>query len=733
MSQVSPPKEDVPIYNSLNYYGQGDDDKLNFPIAQGPEVMAQGVYWGDGTFQNTANPGASGSFVQYPTAQGRVDFGTGPGFGISFGAAVQDTPYTGMTTATGTHEPASVTLDGNGQITAISSVNTDINYVLTKGTDAGTLGITNVGQLTQPTTISPNSLGPTHILNPNGATAGSTVEITDQVSSNTTMFIPNISSGSWNPASITGQQAIIAKGATSNQTLQISSWSGTNNAVLLTPTTVKIQAGSSTSTPSTSVECDGTTVQIDPTLTVDTNALILEAGLSSTYTLLGNSAITAGTYLSILNPGSTATFALEQLTAGDNGSQSIIITSGGAFGATKNTIQSYDSYRNSALDLYLNPLGGDVFVPTPSTSDNSTKIASTAYVKNNLASYETTANAAATYAPLVSPGLTGVPTAPTAVTSTNTTQIATTQYVKSNLVGYETTANAAATYAPLVSPALTGTPTAPTQISTDNSTKIATTAFVQSHAATGYAPIDSPNFTGIPTAPTPAASVITNQLATASFTHTVTAQYQDWQPFAFNYSGYFYANSGGVYNGAKGPTISFGLTGSTQQNELATATFRVTTSYANDLKSLSGGQSYFNAFGSNTSIVTIWPGRLTSGYQWGPYLSNQAYYLQNSGGDRTGNPYTIFSSSGTSGAIYTRQLDQYGSQISSNSFLAGYGREIQFCCSAPANLSGVMELSVELLSFNFYYQGTATYTTSGMSGGASGSRATFMPISTPRG
>jgi hypothetical protein len=40
-----------------------------------------------------------------------------------------------------------------------------------------------------------------------------------------------------------------------------------------------------------------------------------------------------------------------------------------------------------------------------------------------------TATAASTYAPLASPGLTGVPTAPTAAAGTNTTQIATTAYV----------------------------------------------------------------------------------------------------------------------------------------------------------------------------------------------------------------------------------------------------------------------------------------------------------------
>ncbi len=65
------------------------------------------------------------------------------------------------------------------------------------------------------------------------------------------------------------------------------------------------------------------------------------------------------------------------------------------------------------------------------------------------------------------PAFTGVPTAPTAATATNTTQIATTAYVKNNLVNYATVA----------SPALTGTPTAPTAAVNTNSTQLATTAF----------------------------------------------------------------------------------------------------------------------------------------------------------------------------------------------------------------------------------------------------------------
>jgi len=106
-------------------------------------------------------------------------------------------------------------------------------------------------------------------------------------------------------------------------------------------------------------------------------------------------------------------------------------------------------------------------------------------------------------APLESPSLTGTPTAPTAAAATNTTQIATTAFVRTevaNLVAAApaaldtlnelsaalgndanfatTVTNALAAKAPLASPGLTGTPTAPTAAAGTNSTQLATTAHV---------------------------------------------------------------------------------------------------------------------------------------------------------------------------------------------------------------------------------------------------------------
>ncbi|HHP2608044.1 TPA: phage tail protein [Enterobacter roggenkampii] len=113
------------------------------------------------------------------------------------------------------------------------------------------------------------------------------------------------------------------------------------------------------------------------------------------------------------------------------------------------------------------------------------------------------------YAPKASPMFTGTPKAPTAAAGNNTTQLATTAFVQTALIAlvngapatldtlkeiaaainndpnFSTTiSNALALKAPLASPALTGTPTAPTAAQTVNSTQIATTAFVKSALAT---------------------------------------------------------------------------------------------------------------------------------------------------------------------------------------------------------------------------------------------------------
>ena len=123
----------------------------------------------------------------------------------------------------------------------------------------------------------------------------------------------------------------------------------------------------------------------------------------------------------------------------------------GVFTYTPPDLSSYATLASPALT-------GNPTAPTQSASDNSTKIATTAYVEtatanlvdsapstlntlNELAAalgddenFSTTVtNNIATKAPLASPALTGTPTAPTASTGTDTTQIATTAFVKQEI------------------------------------------------------------------------------------------------------------------------------------------------------------------------------------------------------------------------------------------------------------------------------------------------------------
>jgi hypothetical protein len=151
---------------------------------------------------------------------------------------------------------------------------------------------------------------------------------------------------------------------------------------------------------------------------------------------------------------------------------------------------------------------------------------------------------------IASPTFTGIPAAPTATQGNNSTQLATTAYVDTGLgtkaASTHTHAESDITNlvsdlalkAPLASPALTGNPTTPNQTAGNNSTRIANTAYVDAglgtkantshtHAESDVtnlvsdlalkAPLASPALTGTPTAPTATVSTNTTQIATTAF------------------------------------------------------------------------------------------------------------------------------------------------------------------------------------------------------------------------
>lgn len=172
------------------------------------------------------------------------------------------------------------------------------------------------------------------------------------------------------------------------------------------------------------------------------------------------------------NPVFTGTMTLQNFIASGTGEVDGLLT-------VKNCIDFYNSSSNS-VTLCPPPSGGNINVTLP--------------------------NLAGTLAILASPAFTGTPTAPTPTAGDNSTKLATTAFVFGQ--GFVTSATSPVTSvfgrtgavisnngdytvsqvtgaAPLASPTFTGTPAAPTPSPGDNSTNIATTAFV--HANSGVA------------------------------------------------------------------------------------------------------------------------------------------------------------------------------------------------------------------------------------------------------
>jgi hypothetical protein len=213
---------------------------------------------------------------------------------------------------------------------------------------------------------------------------------------------------------------------------------------------------------------------------------------------------------------------------------------------------------NSTLTLKSNiaspEFTGTPTAPTQSFGNNSTSIATTAFVAN-LASYiqtEARANAALAItairarANIDSPGFTGTPTSSVIVDlSDRSTRIATTKFVGDVVAAANSASNSGLTAkAPLSSPALTGIPTAPTasnvtytldsnwvssknlivNFSGANQSSLATIGFVANVLSlmpfpdlTNLAPKASPVLTGVPTAPNAPAGTASQQIATTRF------------------------------------------------------------------------------------------------------------------------------------------------------------------------------------------------------------------------
>ncbi len=311
-----------------------------------------------------------------------------------------------------------------------------------------------------------------------------------------------------------------------------------------TLTTTPAAGDNSTSLASTAFVTNAITTAIDTLSPVGTNKLLgttLTAGVTTTIGL-GTDLILSGGVLSV-NPYVLPTATATVLGGVQPDGTTLTNTSGAlsvTYGTVANTAAEGNDSRivgalqtNTAAATYatiVSPaLSGTPTAPTPAAGNNSTSIATTAYV--NTADLAALANAI----PVSTNGLLGgsatagvadfitigtnlslvgnvlnalaytLPTAtatvlggvkPDGTTLTNTSGALSVTYGTvantaaqgndTRIVGALQQSTAATTYAPLASPTFTGTPLAPTQAATDNSTKLSTTAYVTTAVTNVY-------------------------------------------------------------------------------------------------------------------------------------------------------------------------------------------------------------------------------------------------------
>jgi hypothetical protein len=189
---------------------------------------------------------------------------------------------------------------------------------------------------------------------------------------------------------------------------------------------------------------------------------------------------------------------------------SITYTPTGAVSSTN--VQAAISELDAEKTPYLSPaFTGTPTAPSPPASDNSQKLATTAWVQNYTVPYVTSyvTGQFSSNAGISVPLMDGVAAVGSSV-----------KFARDDHRHPSDTSRA-----PLDSPAFTGNPTAPTQGPSDNSTKVATTAFVTNKFAGvgGFAPLNSPAFTGNPTAPTAGAGDNDTSIATTAFVQAAVA------------------------------------------------------------------------------------------------------------------------------------------------------------------------------------------------------------------
>jgi len=184
------------------------------------------------------------------------------------------------TLATHTSQISAIQTVNATQTSDINSLNFAVTGLSSTVTSLGT-DVSNLNTKTQNITANTTSTSmskPLYI-NSNGQSNTASLELVDSFSSNATSFYPNIIAGSFNHIINSGDQAIVARGTIDTETLNLTTHSSVSSGVRISPSSVVMGVGGTTSTPTNRMTCDTGAVNIHGTLNLDCgNAKITTAG-----------------------------------------------------------------------------------------------------------------------------------------------------------------------------------------------------------------------------------------------------------------------------------------------------------------------------------------------------------------------------------------------------------------------------------------------------------------------
>ena len=205
-------------------------------------------------------------------------------------------------------------------------------------------------------------------------------------------------------------------------------------------------------------------------------------------------------------------------TGGAGGSASTIqaIAGSGAFLALSGTQTASGTYTFSGTATFSGTTElGAATATSPSADDDSTRVATTAWVQDEIAGL---AGGTVTSVGLSLPDIFSVSGSPVTASGTLTASLAT-QTANQILAGPTTGSAAAPAFRALVAADIPD---------------ISATYLTTSAASSTYAPLDSPTFTGTPAAPTPSAGNNSTQVATTAYVDGAVAAIVDTAPEALN-------------------------------------------------------------------------------------------------------------------------------------------------------------------------------------------------------